>query len=190
MVEIRVRDHGIGISAADQRNLFRKFFRADARMTRGIRGIGLGLYLTRGFVTAMGGRIRVESEEGKGSTFIVDLPLRRGSGGGVRGRMKVLVVDDEATIRLLCRVNLEAAGFAVFEVRTRAEVLPGGARSSAGRDPARPDAARRRPARRVGGGARPARRSRGGRRCRSCSSPPAPTCAARRSRRSPARSAT
>ena len=84
MVEIRVRDHGIGISAADQRNLFRKFFRADARMTRGIRGIGLGLYLTRGFVTAMGGRIRVESEAGKGSTFIVDLPLRRSSGGGVR----------------------------------------------------------------------------------------------------------
>jgi len=81
MVEIRVSDQGIGISAADQRNLFRKFFRADARMTRGIRGIGLGLYLTRGFVTAMGGRIRVESTQGKGSTFIVDLPLPRGAGG-------------------------------------------------------------------------------------------------------------
>jgi PAS domain S-box-containing protein len=84
MVEVRVADHGIGISAADQRNLFRKFFRADARMTRGIRGIGLGLYLTRGFVTAMGGRIRVESEPGEGSTFIVELPLRRRSGGGRR----------------------------------------------------------------------------------------------------------
>ncbi len=83
-VEIRVEDRGIGISAADQRNLFRKFFRADARMTRGIRGIGLGLYLTRGFVTAMGGRIRVESEAGKGSTFIVELPLRRGASGGAR----------------------------------------------------------------------------------------------------------
>jgi len=77
-----VQDEGIGISAADQRNLFRKFFRADARMTRGIRGIGLGLYLTRGFVAAMGGRIRVESQQGKGSTFIFDLPLRRSSGGG------------------------------------------------------------------------------------------------------------
>ncbi len=77
-VEIRVRDEGIGISDADQQNLFRKFFRADARMTRGIRGIGLGLYLTRGFVAAMGGRIRVESAEGEGSTFIVELPLRRG----------------------------------------------------------------------------------------------------------------
>ncbi len=75
-VEVRVGDEGIGISEADQRNLFRKFFRADARMTRGIRGIGLGLYLTRGFVTAMGGRIRVESAEGVGSTFIVELPAR------------------------------------------------------------------------------------------------------------------
>ncbi|MDX6572337.1 MAG: Histidine kinase, gyrase and HSP90-like ATPase, partial [Gaiellales bacterium] len=37
-------------------------------------GIGLGLYLVRGFVTAMGGRIWVESEHGKGSTFVVELP--------------------------------------------------------------------------------------------------------------------
>jgi signal transduction histidine kinase len=43
-------------------------------MSRGIRGIGLGLYLVRGFVTAMGGRIWVESEHGKGSTFVVELP--------------------------------------------------------------------------------------------------------------------
>jgi PAS domain S-box-containing protein len=84
IVEVRVADEGIGISVADQRNLFRKFFRADARMTRGIRGIGLGLYLTRGFVTAMGGRISVESEEGVGTTFIVELPLARGSGAPVR----------------------------------------------------------------------------------------------------------
>ena len=77
-------------------------------------------------------------------------------------RMKVLVVDDEISIRLLCRVNLEAEGFEVFEVGTRADVLPGRALVPARRDPARPDAAGRRPARRVGGGARPARRSRGG----------------------------
>ena len=43
-------------------------------MSRGIRGIGLGLYLVRGFVTAMGGRIWVESEQGEGSTFVVELP--------------------------------------------------------------------------------------------------------------------
>jgi signal transduction histidine kinase len=75
VVEVRVQDEGIGISERDQRNLFRKFFRVDAEMSRGIRGIGLGLYLVRGFVAAMGGRIWVESEEGKGSTFIFELPV-------------------------------------------------------------------------------------------------------------------
>ena len=74
VVELRVSDEGIGISERDQRNLFQKFFRVDAAMSRGIRGIGLGLYLVRGFVTAMGGRIWVESEEGRGSTFVVELP--------------------------------------------------------------------------------------------------------------------
>ena len=50
-------------------------------MSRGIRGIGLGLYLVRGFVTAMGGRIWVESEQGKGSTFVVELPASERSRG-------------------------------------------------------------------------------------------------------------
>ena len=62
LVEVRVQDEGIGISELDQRNLFRKFFRVDAVLSRGIRGIGLGLFLVRGFVAAMGGRIWVESE--------------------------------------------------------------------------------------------------------------------------------
>jgi two-component system sensor histidine kinase VicK len=77
VVEVRVSDEGIGISERDQANLFRKFFRVDAAMSRGIRGIGLGLYLVRGFVAAMGGRIWVESEEGVGSTFIFELPASR-----------------------------------------------------------------------------------------------------------------
>jgi two-component system phosphate regulon sensor histidine kinase PhoR len=77
LVEVRVEDEGIGISERDQRNLFRKFFRVDAGMSRGIRGVGLGLYLVRGLVTAMGGRIWVESVEGEGSTFVVELPAAR-----------------------------------------------------------------------------------------------------------------
>jgi two-component system, OmpR family, phosphate regulon sensor histidine kinase PhoR len=74
LVEVRVSDQGIGISELDQRNLFRKFFRVDASQRGGIRGVGLGLFLVRGFVAAMGGRIWVESELGKGSTFVVELP--------------------------------------------------------------------------------------------------------------------
>ena len=78
VVELRVSDEGIGISERDQRNLFQKFFRVDAAMSRGIRGIGLGLYLVRGFVAAMGGRVWVESEEGRGSTFVFELPAAGG----------------------------------------------------------------------------------------------------------------
>jgi PAS domain S-box-containing protein len=74
LVEVRVSDQGIGISELDQRNLFRKFFRVDASQRGGIRGVGLGLFLVRGFVAAMGGRIWVESELGRGSTFVVELP--------------------------------------------------------------------------------------------------------------------
>jgi PAS domain S-box-containing protein len=80
LVEVRVSDQGIGISELDQQNLFRKFFRVDAAQRGGIRGVGLGLFLVRGFVAAMGGRIWVESELGKGSTFVVELPAAEQTG--------------------------------------------------------------------------------------------------------------
>jgi signal transduction histidine kinase len=70
-----VRDEGLGIPTAEQRLIFEKFYRADANMTRGVSGSGLGLYISRELVNRMGGTISVESELGKGSTFVVRLPL-------------------------------------------------------------------------------------------------------------------
>jgi signal transduction histidine kinase len=70
-----VRDEGLGIATAEQRLIFEKFYRADANMTRGVSGSGLGLYISRELVNRMGGTISVESELGKGSTFVVKLPL-------------------------------------------------------------------------------------------------------------------
>lgn len=76
-VAIRVTDRGIGISHHDQRHVFEMFFRADASMSRGVGGAGLGLHIARQFVTAMGGSIHVRSEgHGQGSTFTVLLPTR------------------------------------------------------------------------------------------------------------------
>jgi len=72
---ILVRDEGIGIAAADQSLIFEKFYRADANMTRGVSGSGLGLYISRELVNRMGGAISVESAVGKGSTFVATLPL-------------------------------------------------------------------------------------------------------------------
>jgi PAS domain S-box-containing protein len=76
-VGIAVRDQGLGIAPSEQGLIFEKFYRADANMTRGVSGSGLGLYITRGLVHRMGGTISVESKPGEGSTFIVTLPAAK-----------------------------------------------------------------------------------------------------------------
>jgi PAS domain S-box-containing protein len=71
--EVRIADEGIGIPRADQQRIFSKFFRAEGTGP-GVEGTGLGLFLARGLLLAMGGRIWVESKEGRGSTFVFELP--------------------------------------------------------------------------------------------------------------------
>ncbi len=74
-VEVSVADEGIGIPQSDQEQIFRKFYRgADAELRVGSGGTGLGLFIARGLVTAMGGRIWVSSREGEGSRFAFELP--------------------------------------------------------------------------------------------------------------------
>ena len=74
-VEVSVEDEGVGIPHADQERIFRKFYRGDSAAggAVGAGATGLGLFLAEGLVTAMGGRIRVDSSEGKGSTFVLEL---------------------------------------------------------------------------------------------------------------------
>ena len=73
-VLINVTDTGIGISADDLGHIFQKFYRADNSDTRTIGGTGLGLYLVKQRVEAMGGRVWAESAFGEGSTFFISLP--------------------------------------------------------------------------------------------------------------------
>ena len=73
-VRIRVVDNGIGIPARDLPHVFDKFYRVANEATAGISGTGLGLAITRSIVEAHAGRIGVESTEGAGSTFWVELP--------------------------------------------------------------------------------------------------------------------
>ncbi|HWL33124.1 MAG TPA: PAS domain-containing protein [Gaiellaceae bacterium] len=74
-VRFAVRDRGLGIPASEHERIFEKFFRLDPNLSRGVGGTGLGLYISREIVRRMGGRIRVESEPGRGSTFSFELPL-------------------------------------------------------------------------------------------------------------------
>jgi signal transduction histidine kinase len=73
-VRFSVTDRGLGIPASEQERIFEKFFRLDPNLSRGVGGTGLGLYISRELVRRMGGRIRVESSPGAGSTFSFELP--------------------------------------------------------------------------------------------------------------------
>jgi PAS domain S-box-containing protein len=79
-VEVRVVDEGDGIPEAEREHIFSKFHRTDN--TGGHGGAGLGLFIARGLVTAMGGRIWVDSAEGGGSSFAFELPLAEAADRG------------------------------------------------------------------------------------------------------------
>jgi signal transduction histidine kinase len=77
MVEISVRDTGIGIAEADQEEVFEDFRQLDSTIARQQHGTGLGLALTRRYAQLHGGHVRLVSELGKGSVFTLRLPLLR-----------------------------------------------------------------------------------------------------------------
>jgi len=73
---LSVRDEGVGISDCDQTLIFERFHRSHRAKPNG--GFGVGLWVTRQLVRAMGGEIKVSSSPGAGSAFTVRLPLRPG----------------------------------------------------------------------------------------------------------------
>jgi signal transduction histidine kinase len=72
---VEVTDTGIGIPAAEQVRLFERFYRTSSATERSIPGIGLGLSISRAIALGHGGAISVQSEEGRGTTFTVELPI-------------------------------------------------------------------------------------------------------------------
>ena len=109
-----VRDTGIGIAPEKQARIFDSFSQVDESTSRRFGGSGLGLAISQQLVELMGGRIWVESEEGKGSTFYCTVRLGLGTPKtkrtdlvSLRG-IKVLVVDDHATNRRILEEILKS----------------------------------------------------------------------------------
>ena len=92
-----VRDTGIGISSADLERLFTRFFRTQDAEARAIQGIGLGLAITKSIVESHDGRIEVESQGGRGSTFTVLIP--RGGPAGLVPTTLSRPVEEVASLR-------------------------------------------------------------------------------------------
>jgi signal transduction histidine kinase len=75
-VKLEVIDHGIGIPQEEQSKIFDKFYRVGDPLVHNTKGSGLGLSLVRHIVKAHGGEVAVDSEPGRGSRFIITLPLK------------------------------------------------------------------------------------------------------------------
>jgi two-component system sensor histidine kinase SenX3 len=75
LVRVAIRDHGVGIPAKDLERIFERFYRVDPGRARETGGTGLGLSIVRHVAHNHGGSVVVESREGEGSTFALELPM-------------------------------------------------------------------------------------------------------------------
>ncbi len=128
-----VADSGIGIAADKTGALFKSFSQADGSITRKFGGTGLGLAISRQLCELMGGRIGVDSEPGRGSTFWFELPLRESPppalpiaaaparGQGQSGHL--LLVEDNPVMRKLAQTLLQRMGYTVDLANDGCEAL-------------------------------------------------------------------
>lgn len=139
-LHITVCDTGIGMSEHDMAKLFTKFSQADTSVTRRFGGTGLGLAISKQLAELMGGKISVESELGKGSTFRFEIPLAASAVAAIREsanaplpsrrgsdhtrstnasvttdkqKIRLLLVEDNRINQLLASTILEKAGYVV-----------------------------------------------------------------------------
>jgi len=137
MVMVSVTDSGIGIAPRDHKSVFEKFKQVGDTLTDKPKGTGLGLPICKEIVEHYGGKIWVESELGKGSTFFFSLPMAQVAGVEVpeageveepaklvtAGEKKILVVDDEANIRRFLSHELKKRGYSVIQAAGGSEAI-------------------------------------------------------------------
>lgn len=124
-IVIEVEDTGIGMDGHACEHIFDEFAQADQSHARRYEGTGLGLAITKRLVTAMGGRIEVESEEGEGSLFRVRLPLRRAPGESdapapaTLAGLTALILSEHPLVGRALAAAAEAAGAETHLVASR-----------------------------------------------------------------------
>ncbi len=120
---LAVEDTGPGIPPEHLENLFQPFYQVDASLTREVGGTGLGLAIVRNLVELHGGRIWVESEVGKGTTFYVAFPLtptRRKEDGG---ETFLLVLESDVERVNMLRRHFAVRGYRVVQVSQLGELI-------------------------------------------------------------------
>jgi len=116
-VRISVIDTGVGISEEDQERLFQPFIQVDGSLTRKVGGTGLGLSISKRLIEMHDGRVELDSEVGKGSTFSVVLPLpyepMPDAMPGSDGTKVILAIDDDNQVIKLYERYLNDQGYQV-----------------------------------------------------------------------------
>ncbi len=136
-LKFSVQDTGIGIATARQSAIFERFVQADIADKNAFQGAGLGLAISQAYVELLGGRIWVESNEGKGSVFCFTLPnaLKNTSASvmtptynvdkpnGNTAGIKILIAEDEAVSDLLLGLIFKKFSFETLHAKTGAEAV-------------------------------------------------------------------
>ncbi|WP_432671208.1 PAS domain-containing protein [Flavobacterium sp. SM2513] len=139
-IEFFVKDTGIGIPKERQAAIFERFIQVDIANIQARQGAGLGLAIAKAFVNLLGGRIWLESEEGKGTTFYFTLPYNAKStenkteevaaqkeehalASAFTSKLKILIADDDAISRKLIVKSVADIGNEIIQAKSGREAV-------------------------------------------------------------------
>ena len=134
IVTYQISDTGIGMSSDFLEHIFDEFSQEESSARTQYKGTGLGMAITKRYVDLMGGTISVQSEKGKGSTFVVELPLELTNESNVKKQcipvskvnlngVKILLAEDNDLNAEIATIQLENIGMTVTRVENGKEVV-------------------------------------------------------------------